>query len=253
MKHNPFGNTVCADARGAGFARITGHIAAAPLLPAPLAEALGRLDIILDVARNQAGLISFREVKICPPIGELVLSGRLDPKQEDMALQGSITLGASSMLAGILPEELRFQAATARFDLHGALAAPKLALEAELEGFTSSITELSAALGASPKLHLTASAPARIESLTLTGDGSDRGLTVFGAVLKGTSGQLIEDHFLQAGLVQKGTFARRPQDSIAFVDAQGFLKPKLPQLIERLGGKSKMFAAALADWPDVSA
>lgn len=54
----------------------------------------------------------------------------------------------------------------------------------------------------------------------LTGDGSDRGLTVFGAVLKGTSGQLIEDHFLQAGLVQKGTFASRPQDSIAFVVTQ---------------------------------
>lgn len=54
-------------------------------------------------------------------------------------------------------------------------------------------------------------------------------------------------------------YARTPQltqylqDSIAFVDAQGFLKPKLPQLIERLGGKSKMFAAALADWPEVSA
>ncbi|HEL3749583.1 TPA: carbohydrate porin [Stenotrophomonas maltophilia] len=54
----------------------------------------------------------------------------------------------------------------------------------------------------------------------VTGDGSDRGLTVFGAVLKGTSGQLIEDHFLQAGLVQKGTFASRPQDSIAFVVTQ---------------------------------
>ncbi|MDT3499481.1 carbohydrate porin [Stenotrophomonas maltophilia] len=54
----------------------------------------------------------------------------------------------------------------------------------------------------------------------LTGDGSGRGLTVFGAVLKGTSGQLIEDHFLQAGLVQKGTFASRPQDSIAFVVTQ---------------------------------
>ena len=54
----------------------------------------------------------------------------------------------------------------------------------------------------------------------LTGDGSGRGLTLFGAALKGTSGQLIEDHFLQAGLVQKGTFASRPQDSIAFVVTQ---------------------------------
>ena len=165
--------TIGADARGAGFARITGHIAAAPLLPTPLAEALGRLVIILDVARNQAGLISLREVKICPPFGELVLSGRLDPKREEAALQGSITLGASTMLAGIVPEELGFKAATARFDLQGALAAPKLAMEAELEGFTSSIPELSAALGASPRLHLNASAPARLESLKLTGNGSE--------------------------------------------------------------------------------
>ena len=48
----------------------------------------------------------------------------------------------------------------------------------------------------------------------------EQALTLFGAALKGTSGQLIEDHFLQAGLVQKGTFARRPQDSIAFVVTQ---------------------------------
>ena len=54
----------------------------------------------------------------------------------------------------------------------------------------------------------------------VSSDGNGRGLTVFGAALKGTSGQLIEDHFLQAGLVQKGTFASRPQDSIAFVVTQ---------------------------------
>ncbi|AWT14909.1 MULTISPECIES: carbohydrate porin [Stenotrophomonas] len=54
----------------------------------------------------------------------------------------------------------------------------------------------------------------------LTSDGGGRGLTLFGAALKGTSGQLIEDHFLQAGMVQKGTFASRPQDSIAFVVTQ---------------------------------
>ncbi len=54
----------------------------------------------------------------------------------------------------------------------------------------------------------------------VTGDRDGRGLTVFGAVLKGTSGQLIEDHFLQAGVVQKGTFVSRPQDNIAFVVTQ---------------------------------
>jgi porin len=60
---------------------------------------------------------------------------------------------------------------------------------------------------------------ARVEQ-QVTSDGNGRGLTVFGAVLKGTSGQLIEDYFLQAGLVQKGTFASRPQDNIAFVVTQ---------------------------------
>ncbi|MHC1652177.1 carbohydrate porin [Stenotrophomonas maltophilia] len=54
----------------------------------------------------------------------------------------------------------------------------------------------------------------------LTSDGGGRSLTLFGAALKGTSGQLIEDHFLQAGIVQKGTFADRAQDSIAFVVTQ---------------------------------
>ncbi|WP_414494812.1 carbohydrate porin [Stenotrophomonas maltophilia] len=54
----------------------------------------------------------------------------------------------------------------------------------------------------------------------LTRESAGRGLTVFGAALKGTSGQLIEDHFLQAGIVQKGTFADRAEDSIAFVVTQ---------------------------------
>lgn len=47
-----------------------------------------------------------------------------------------------------------------------------------------------------------------------------QGLTVFAAILKSTSGQAIEDHFVQLGLVQKGTFASRPQDNIAFVITQ---------------------------------
>lgn len=55
------------------------------------------------------------------------------------------------------------------------------------------------------------------------------------------------------GYAQTPQLTQYLQDSIAFVDAQGFLKPKLPQLIARLGGKSKMYATALADWPDVSA
>ncbi len=58
------------------------------------------------------------------------------------------------------------------------------------------------------------------QQVTRDDNDGDRGLTVFGAVLKGTSGQLIEDHFIQLGLVQRGTFASRPDDNIAFVVTQ---------------------------------
>lgn len=51
----------------------------------------------------------------------------------------------------------------------------------------------------------------------VSGPDATHGLTLFGAVLKGTSGQLIEDWFAQAGLVHKGTFANRPQDDVALV------------------------------------
>jgi translocation and assembly module TamB len=165
--------SISADAQGAGFARLSGHIAAAPLLPAPWTEALRRLEFSLDASRNQAGVIRFRDIKASAPAGEVTLSGTLDPKREEAALHGSVALGASPLLAGILPEQLGFEAARARFEVHGALSAPKLVLEAGLQGFTSSIAELSAALGTSPQLHLKASAPRRIESLTLTGAGAE--------------------------------------------------------------------------------
>jgi len=64
--------------------------------------------------------------------------------------------------------------------------------------------------------HGRSGAYARFEQ-QVSGPDASHGLTLFGAVLKGTSGQLIEDWFAQAGLVQKGTFASRPQDDLALV------------------------------------
>ncbi|WP_428309506.1 carbohydrate porin [Hydrocarboniphaga sp.] len=55
------------------------------------------------------------------------------------------------------------------------------------------------------------------QQLTRPNANDDRGLTVFGAALTGTHGELGEDHFLELGLVQKGTFANRPKDTIGFV------------------------------------
>ena len=172
--------TISADAHGAGFARLAGHVAAAPLLPAPLATALSRLDLSLDATRNRAGVISFRDVKTLAPLGEVTLSGSLDPKREEAALQGTIALGASQMLAAYLPDEVAWESATARFQVDGKLAAPRVTLDAALAGFSSTIPELGAALGASPRLQARATAPTRIDSLTLTGDGAE--LTASGDV-----------------------------------------------------------------------
>ena len=165
--------TISADARGAGFARLAGHIAAAPLLPAPLAEALTRLEFSLDVTRDGAGVITLRAVTAKAPLGEVTLTGRLDPKREEATLAGTMALGASAMLAAYVPEEIAWEAASARFRLDGKVLAPHVALEAALTGFSSSIAELGAALGASPRLTIQARAPTQIERLTLTGDGNE--------------------------------------------------------------------------------
>lgn len=51
----------------------------------------------------------------------------------------------------------------------------------------------------------------------LSGDDNAHGLSVFAAVFRGTSGQLIEDWYAQAGLLQKGTFPGRSEDSVGIV------------------------------------
>lgn len=62
---------------------------------------------------------------------------------------------------------------------------------------------------------------ARFEQMVTRPDPtSKRGLTVFGVAMTGTSGELIEDHFLELGLVQRGTFNGRDDDTIAFVISQ---------------------------------
>lgn len=165
--------TISADAKGAGFARLAGHIAAAPLLPAPLAEALARLEFSLDATRDGAGVINLRSATAKAPLGEVTLAGRLDPKREEAMLAGTIALGESAMLAAYVPEELAWEATTARFRLDGKLLAPHVALEAEMKGFSSSIAALGAALGAKPRLELQARAPTQIERLVLTGDGNE--------------------------------------------------------------------------------
>jgi translocation and assembly module TamB len=165
--------TISADARGAGFARLSGHVSAAPLLPAPLAEALARLEFTLDAARDGAGIITLRDVAAKAPLGEVALAGRLDPKREEVALNGNIALGASGMLAAYVPDEIAWETASARFRLDGKLTAPNVALDADIQGFSSSIAELGAALGATPRLSVQARAPTGIESLRLIGAGNE--------------------------------------------------------------------------------
>jgi porin len=46
---------------------------------------------------------------------------------------------------------------------------------------------------------------------------SDRGLSLFGVAMTNLSGRVEERHFLELGLLQKGTFAGRDKDTIGFV------------------------------------
>ena len=59
---------------------------------------------------------------------------------------------------------------------------------------------------------------ARFEQTVLRPDlNSQRSVTLFGAVLTGTSGELIEDFYFKAGFVKRGTFPGRDKDTVAFV------------------------------------
>ena len=55
------------------------------------------------------------------------------------------------------------------------------------------------------------------QTVTRPNPSTKKGLTLFGAVLTGTSGELIEDYYLKAGFVMRGTLASRPNDTIGFV------------------------------------
>jgi porin len=55
------------------------------------------------------------------------------------------------------------------------------------------------------------------QMLTRPDPRSDRGLTLFGVAMTNLSGRVEERHFLELGLLQKGTFVGRDQDTIGFV------------------------------------
>lgn len=55
------------------------------------------------------------------------------------------------------------------------------------------------------------------QALTRPDPKSNRGLAVFGVAMANVSGQVEEDWYLDAGIVQTGTFAGRDQDTIGFM------------------------------------
>jgi porin len=58
----------------------------------------------------------------------------------------------------------------------------------------------------------------RFDQMLLRPDpNSERGLTLFGVGMTGLSGRLTENHYVELGLVQLGTFRGRDQDTIGFV------------------------------------
>ncbi len=55
------------------------------------------------------------------------------------------------------------------------------------------------------------------QQVTQTRSGGRHGLTLFGNYLTRLDGRLVENNFFDLGFVQRGTFASRPDDSVAFV------------------------------------
>ena len=55
------------------------------------------------------------------------------------------------------------------------------------------------------------------QMLTRPDPGSERGLSLFGVAMTNLAGRVEERHFLELGLVQKGSFPGRDQDTIGFV------------------------------------
>jgi translocation and assembly module TamB len=177
------GGTVRAGADGSAGADITGRVTAAPLLPAELAPLATPLELALDAALSGGAdrRVTLRRLRAALPAGAAEARGTFDLATEAMDLHLDLALVESARFAAVLPGgTIDWSGLRGEARLTGTLTWPRIALDAEAEGFGSAIAPLAAALGPTPHLHLEAEAPAEIRTLRLT--GAEATLTASGSV-----------------------------------------------------------------------
>lgn len=165
---------------GAAGARLDLRIAAAPLLPEDLRAAAMPAELSLDAAIDAARRVALHRVALRVPAGELTAQGSADLAAETLDITARATIGASTAFGTLVPPAARWSSLTAEARATGAIAAPRIALDAALQGFGSETPALAAALGEVPRISLRATLPERIDSLAL--DGAALRLTAEGDV-----------------------------------------------------------------------
>lgn len=163
------GTIVAPDAARLG-ADLAGEVEIAGLLPPGFAPLAGPVRLALAAARQPDGRFALRRLRAAGTPGTIEASGDLDLEGQGNALAFRAALGASALLAPLLPPGApAWESVALEGMLRGALAAPQASLTLAPEGFATGIAPADALLGPAPRLALRAAAPDRIEALTLTG------------------------------------------------------------------------------------
>lgn len=154
---------------GAAGATLTLRAAAAPLLPEDLRGAAMPAEVAIDAALDARRRLALRRLAVQLPAGQVEAEGSADLAAETLDITARVALGASSTLGALLPPAARWETLRAEARATGAMAAPRVTLDAALTGFGSDTPAIAAALGEAPRIALRAVAPDRVEAFSLDG------------------------------------------------------------------------------------
>ncbi|MBR0673573.1 translocation/assembly module TamB domain-containing protein, partial [Neoroseomonas soli] len=154
---------------GSAGATLTLRAAAAPLLPEDMRRAAMPAEVTLDAALDARQRLALRRLAVQVPAGQAEAEGSADLAGQTLDVSARVALGASTVLGPLLPPAARWDALRAEGRATGSMNAPRVILDAALEGFGSDTPALAAALGATPRVALRAALPDRLESLSLDG------------------------------------------------------------------------------------
>ncbi|WP_198373778.1 translocation/assembly module TamB domain-containing protein, partial [Roseomonas rosulenta] len=100
---------------------------------------------------------------------EVTAQGSADLAAETLDVAARASVGASTTLGTLVPPAARWASLAIETHAAGTIAAPRIALDAAVQGFGSDTPALAAALGETPRLTLRATPPERIDSLAIDG------------------------------------------------------------------------------------